>query len=120
MRRKGNSIVGKLLDRPFTLKNTIPASQLREISQKKLKEMINEHHLLGLIIKDEMAIAMMGMKEFEELRDYIEQLEQLLDESMMVNKLGEEFFKTPKENFIEMPKEMSAKEYKEWRKEMGD
>lgn len=118
--RKGRSEVGKLLDRPFTMKNTIPASQLREISQKRLKELINENQLLGLIIKDEMSITMMDMKDFEELRDYVEQLEQLLEESMILNRLGEKHFNTSKDEFIEMPKKMSAEEYKVWRKELGE
>ena len=115
---KGKINMKKLLEKPFTLKNTMPASKLREISQKRLKEMIDENEVMGLIIKDEMAITMMKMKDFEELKKYVESLEQLVDENLMVNKLGEEFFNTPKEQFITMPKNMSAKEYKEWRKEM--
>lgn len=107
-----------LLNKPFTLKNTMPASKLREISQKKLVEMIEENHLLGLIIKDEMAITMMGMEEFEELRQYVEKLEQMLEEAIMVKNLGEEYFKTPKEQFIKMPENMTASEYREWRKGM--
>ncbi|CEI80958.1 MULTISPECIES: hypothetical protein [Oceanobacillus] len=112
--------MGKILDRPFTRKNTIPASQLREISQKRLQEMINDNQLLALIIKDEMAITMMGMEEFEALRDYVEQLEQLLDEAGIVNQLSETYFETPKNEFMEMPAGMSAKEYREWRKGTSD
>lgn len=41
---------------------------------------------------------------------------QINEEKMLVDKLGEGFFKTPKEQFSNMPKNMSAKEYKEWRK----
>jgi len=117
---KESSIVGKILDRPFTRKNTFPASHLRELSQKRLQEMIKDNQLLALIIKDELAITMMGMEEFEELRDYVEQLEQLLDEAGIINELGEKYFETSKNKFIEMPKGRSAKEYKEWRKGTSD
>ncbi|OAH55028.1 hypothetical protein AWH48_20340 [Domibacillus aminovorans] len=116
--RKGKTNVEKLLEKPFTLKNTMPASKLREISQRKLKEMIDENEVMGLIIKDEMSITMMGMKEFEELRQYVENLEQLLDEALMVKELGENFFNTSKEQFIKLPENMSASEYREWRKGM--
>jgi hypothetical protein len=116
--RKGKINVEMLLNKPFTLRNTIPASKLREISQKKLVEMIEENQLMGLIIKDEMAITMMGMEEFEELRKYVEMLEQTLEEALMVKELGVKFFETPKEQFIKLPENMTASEYKEWRKGM--
>lgn len=116
--RKGKINVEMLLNKPFTLKNTIPASKLREISQKKLMEMIEENQLMGLIIKDEMAITMMGMEEFEELKKYVETLEQTLEEALMVKELGVEFFETPKEQFIKLPENMTASEYREWRKGM--
>lgn len=41
---------------------------------------------------------------------------QIVEEKEIVEMLGEEFFKTPKEEFIEMSEKMSAKEYREWRK----
>lgn len=116
--RKGKINVETLLTKPFTLKNTIPASKLRELSQKRLMEMIEENQLLGLIVKDEMAITMMGMEEFEEIREYVEDLEQMLDEALMVKELGEEFFQTPKEQFIKLPENMTGREYREWRKGM--
>lgn len=116
--RKGKINVEILLNKPFTLKNTIPASKLREISQKRLMEMLEENQLLGLIVKDEMAITMMGMEEFEEIREYVENLEQMLDEALMIKELGVEFFQTPKEQFIKLPENMTGREYREWRKGM--
>lgn len=121
--RKGKIEMEKILEKPFTLKNTMPASKLREISQRRLKEMIDENEVVGLIIKDEMAITMMGMEGFEELRRYVKNLEQTLqelEEAEMVKELGVEFFKTPKEKFITMPKNMSAQQYREWRKGMRE
>jgi len=115
---KGKTNMAKVLEETFTLKNTIPASKLREISQKKLKEMIDENHVIGLIIKDEMAITMIGMEEYEALKEYVKMLEQIVEESMMVKVLGEEFFEIPREKFITMPENMSASEYRKWRKEM--
>lgn len=109
----------KLLERSFTSQNTIPASKLREISQKKLKELVEENSIMGLIIKDEMALTMIGMKDYEELLKYIETLEQMVEEAMIIKNFNKEVFDTPREEFIEMPENMSAKEYKEWRKGMG-
>lgn len=37
-------------------------------------------------------------------------------EAWMVENLGEEYFRTPKEDFITLPKNMTASEYREWRK----
>ena len=104
----------KLLERSFTSQNTIPASKLREISQKKLIELVEENSIMGLIIKDEMALTMIGMKDYEELLKYIETLEQMVEEAMISKNFDREVFETPREEFIEMPENMSAKEYKEW------
>lgn len=91
---------------------------INKISQKKLKEKVEENVVMGIIIKDEMALAMMEMKEFENLIDYVEELEQMLEEAKLVNKYLKEMLETPEEEFIEMPTNMSVKEYKKWRKEM--
>lgn len=115
---KGKHKMPKLLERPFTSQNTFPASKLREISQRKLKELVEENAIMGLIIKDEMALTMMGMKDYEDLLKYIESLEQMVEEAMLIKDFSKEVFETPHEQFIEMPENMSAKEYREWRKGM--
>ena len=118
-KKKESSKTAVLLEKSFTSQNTIPASELRKISQKKLKEKVEENAVMGIIIKDEMALAMMEMKEFENLIDYVEELEQMLEEAKLVNKYLKEMLETPEEEFIEMPTNMSVKEYKKWRKEIG-
>lgn len=118
-KKKELSKMAALLEKSFTSQNTIPASELRKISQKKLKEKVEENAVMGIIIKDEMALAMMEMKEFENLIDYVEELEQMLEEAKLVNKYLKEMLETPEEEFIEMPTNMSVKEYKKWRKEMN-
>ena len=115
---RGEYKLPKLLDQSFTSQNTIPASKLREISQKKLKEMVEENSIMGLIIKDEMALTMIGMEDYEELLKYIETLEQMVEEASIIKNFNKEVFETPREEFIEMPENMSAKEYREWRKGM--
>lgn len=115
---RGEYKLPKLLDQSFTSQNTIPASKLREISQKKLKEMVEENSIMGLIIKDEMALTMIGMEDYEELLKYIETLEQMVEEASIIKSFNKEVFETPREEFIEMPENMSAKEYREWRKGM--
>lgn len=116
--RKADHKIPKLLDRPFTIQNTIAASKLREISQKRLKELIEDNAVLGLIIKDEMALTMVSMNDCEELLKYIETLEQMVEEAMIIKSFDKEVFETPRDEFIEMPENMSAKEYREWRKGM--
>ena len=115
---RGEYKLPKLLDQSFTSQNTIPASKLREISQKKLKELVEENSIMGLIIKDEMALTMIGMKDYEELLKYIDTLEQMVEEASIIKNINKEVFETPREDFIEMPENMSAKEYREWRKGM--
>jgi hypothetical protein len=39
------------------------------------------------------------------------------EEKLMVEKFGEEYFNINKDEFIKLPKDMSADEYKKWRKE---
>ena len=116
---RGEHKLPKLLDQSFTSQNTISASKLREISQKKLKELVEENSIMGLIIKDEMALTIIGMKDYEELLKYIETLEQMVEEASIIKNFNKEVFETPREEFIEMPENMSAKEYREWRKGMG-
>jgi len=113
---RGEYKLPKLLDQSFTSQNTIPASKLREISQKRLKEMVEENSIMGLIIKDEMALTMIGMEDYEELLKYMEILEQMVEEASIIKNFNKEVFETPREEFIEMPENMSAKEYREWRK----
>lgn len=45
-------------------------------------------------------------------------LEQIVEEALMVRYLGEDYFEAPKEEFIKMPENMTAIEYREWRKEI--
>lgn len=80
--------------------------------------MIEENAVLGLIIKDEMALTMVSMNDCEELLKYIETLEQMVEEAMIIKSFDKEVFETPRDEFIEMPENMSAKEYREWRKGM--
>jgi hypothetical protein len=44
---------------------------------------------------------------------------QELEEKLMVEKLGEEYFNINKDEFINLPKDMSSDEYRKWRKEEG-
>ena len=81
--------------------------------------MVEENSIMGLIIKDEMALTIIGMKDYEELLKYIETLEQMVEEASIIKNFNKEVFETPREEFIEMPENMSAKEYREWRKGMG-
>lgn len=108
-----------LLHNKFTSQNTMPASKLRNLSQKKLKRIVEENTVIGLIIKDELAIAMMGMKDYERLLKYVEELEQIVEEAMLIKKVGIEELETSKEEFIEMPENLSVKEYREWRKNIS-
>ena len=42
-----------------------------------------------------------------------------MEEASIIKNFNKEVFETPREEFIEMPENMSAKEYREWRKGMG-
>lgn len=52
--------------------------------------------------------------DFEKfLVTYLEEAKEIIE---WFNELGEEYFNTPKENFVKLLKNMSGKEYREWRK----
>lgn len=108
-----------VIDKTFTSQNTMPASELRKISQKELREKVEKNSVMGIIIKDEMALAVMRMKDYENLIDYVKELEQMLEEATLMNKYLRKTLETPEEEFIEMPQNMSVEEYKKWRKEMN-
>jgi hypothetical protein len=39
-------------------------------------------------------------------------------EKQLIDELGEDYFKVSKDEFIKLPEEMTAKQYKEWRKKI--
>jgi hypothetical protein len=43
---------------------------------------------------------------------------QELEEKLMVEKLGKDYFEVDTKDFIKLPENMSAEEYKQWRKEV--
>lgn len=121
MKRKEISNVETLLNKPIKLKNTINASKLWEMSQNRLQVLIKENYVLVLRMKNGQAIVMIGMGDFEQIknqyeeqRNYIEELEQRLEDMEIINDLGEEYFRTPKATFIEVPENMSAKQFRGW------
>jgi hypothetical protein len=124
MMKKEQSNLESLLLKPFNYRNTIPAIKLGGISQSKIQELIIENHILALSIRNEPSIIIMGIEELadirdkiEEQREYIEQLEQRIEEMEIINELGEEYFQTPETDFVEIPENMSAKQFREWIKE---
>lgn len=81
----------KLLER----EETFPANALRELSQKSLMEKVSNYEKLGLIVNNQLSIAMLSWENYEKLIDLIEnqndriaKLENALEDIQLVQMYG--------------------------------
>lgn len=66
----------KFLEREATL----PARELRTLSQKALVDKVEHLEKIGLIINDQLSIALVSWNRYEEIVDVIEKQKNLIDE----------------------------------------
>lgn len=83
----------KLLEK----EETLPANSLRNISQKSLVEMVSNYDKLGLIVNNELSIAMLSWENYSNLVDLIqtlqeknEELESLIEDIQLAKLYGED------------------------------
>lgn len=63
----------------------VPANNLRTMSQKLLVEMLSERQKIGLIVNNELSIAMIEWSKYEQIIDTIQQQDTLIQQ--LVNML---------------------------------
>ncbi|AKU27535.1 hypothetical protein ABEO87_13825 [Geobacillus stearothermophilus] len=70
----------KMPTKTLTKEETLPASALRSLSQKSLLEMVNAFDKLGVIVNNNLSIAMLSWEKYEQLVDNIQELQSKIDE----------------------------------------
>jgi hypothetical protein len=71
----------------FAKEETLPANKLRTLSQRDLMDLLSKHEKLGLIVKDELAIAMIKVETLEAMVERINSLEDLVEDLELSNLL---------------------------------
>lgn len=91
-----NKLPTKLLER----EETLPANTLRNISQKSLLEMVNNFEKLGLIVNNNLSIAMLSWDKYENLVDSIQsqlnrinELEGIIEDLQLAQLYGEDILR---------------------------
>lgn len=82
---------------------TLPANTLRNISQKSLLEMVTNFEKLGLIVNNNLSIAMLSWDRYENLVDIIEnqakkieELESLFEDLQLAQMYGQDVLRVEK------------------------
>ncbi|WP_373894331.1 hypothetical protein [Virgibacillus sp. CBA3643] len=80
---------------------TLAANSLRSLSQKSLMEMVTDNEKLGLIVNNDLSIAMLSWENYEKLVDLIEvqnkkiqEMEHLLEDIDLAEIYGEDIIKS--------------------------
>jgi ATP-dependent RNA circularization protein (DNA/RNA ligase family) len=94
----------------FSKEEMLPAKDLRTISQKELLDRINKLEKIGVIIKDELAIAMIKYETFETMIARIRELEDKLEDMQLGKMFGG---RVGEESWEEKPEEMTLTEWYE-------
>jgi len=68
----------KMPTKTLEREETLPANSLRTLSQKSLVEMVDNFEKLGLIVNNELSIAMMDWKKYERIVDLIQEQEEMI------------------------------------------
>lgn len=94
-----NKLPTKLLEK----EETLPANTLRNISQKSLLEMVNNFEKLGLIVNNNLSVAMLSWDKYENLVDMIQsqldrinELEGMLEDLQLAEIYGEDVLRVEK------------------------
>jgi hypothetical protein len=88
--------------------------EIKNLKKAMIKHTIKENYeALSRMAKDNSTYPAGKSYEFWDNEE-----DSIYDEKLIVENLGNEYFNINKEEFIELPKDMSAQEYKQWRKEL--
>jgi len=64
-----------MLTKTFEPREMLPFSQLRTLTQKSLINSLENNEKLGIVIKDQLKVALMDIKVYEEMVERIQELE---------------------------------------------
>lgn len=66
-----------MLTKQFEAKEMLAFSQLRTLNQKDLITSLEEHDKLGIVIKDQLRVAMLDMELYEQIVEELQELNRL-------------------------------------------
>jgi hypothetical protein len=69
----------KMITKTFEPKEMLPFSQLRTLNQKDLLHSLEENDKLGIVIKDQLKVAMIDMDKYQMMVEALQEYERLLD-----------------------------------------
>lgn len=72
----------------FSKEEILPAKDLRTLSQKSLLELLSKHEKLGVIVKDELAFAMLKVETLEAMVARIHALEEMVEDMEDASQFG--------------------------------
>lgn len=104
---------GKLRMVTFTKHETLPARDLRTISQKSLLDLVNKNDKVGLILNDEISIAMVKVEKLEEILLRLYRLEELFErlEDADYEKSLEGRLAIPEEDWVPVSADVSFRQW---------
>lgn len=95
--------IKKMPTKQLIKEETLPANTLRNLSQKSLMEMVSNYEKLGLIVNNDLSIAMLRWDKYEELVDLITwqnerigDLESIFEDIQLANRYGSAIEKAEK------------------------
>lgn len=69
----------KMITKTFEPKEMLPFSQLRKLNQKDLLHSLEQNDKLGIVIKDQLKVAMIDMDKYQMMVDALQEYERVLD-----------------------------------------
>lgn len=82
---------------------TIPAKNLRKLSQKSLLNMVEESEKIGIIANDNLSIAMLSWKKYEDIIDLInkqeeqiKEMQNIVEDALLSKEYGKDILKAEK------------------------
>lgn len=68
-----------MITKTFEPKEMLPFSQLRKLNQKDLLRSLEQNDKLGIVVKDQLKVAMIDMDKYQMMVDALQEYERLLD-----------------------------------------
>jgi len=69
----------KMITKTFEPKEMVPFGQLRKLNQKELLKSLEDNEKLGIVIKDQLKVAMMDMEKYQIMVDAVQEYERLIE-----------------------------------------
>lgn len=99
------------ITKTFEPKELLPFGQLRSLNQKELIKSLEENEKLGIVIKDQLKVAMIDMDKYQLMVDVVQEYERLLEWLEERELIEETIQRLNSEEWEEAPEGMSLMEW---------